>query len=307
VSPRARQPFPLVPRHRPAGLPFGTHRSVRRGAGSDVAATRPYRPGDRLAAIDWHATARLSAARDEAALVVREHFADEAVRAVVVCDRRPSMSLYPEDTPWLSKPRAAAAAAEAIVLSALASRGSVGYLDVAGGSEHWLQPAGGAKAWLIEERLRTATWDAPEDALERALAFLARSHADLGAGTFVFVISDFLAPPPAGAWLRATSRRWEIVPVVVQDPTWERGFPAVGGVTIPLADPHDSRVVDVRLTAREARARADEHEQRFRELVRGFAERGLEPVVLESSDPGDVDQTFVEWAALRRRDLRVRA
>ena len=30
---------------------------------------------------------------------------------------------------------------------------------------------------------------------------------------------------------------WDVVPVVVQDPVWERSFPDVGGVTLPLADP----------------------------------------------------------------------
>ena len=55
--------FPLIPRRRVLGLAFGGLHSARRGAGSDVAASRPYRPGDDVGKIDWPASARLSLAR----------------------------------------------------------------------------------------------------------------------------------------------------------------------------------------------------------------------------------------------------
>src|SRR5262249_12208582 len=76
--------FPLVPRWRPAGSPFGRLRASRRGLGSSVAGSRPYRPGDSLAAIDWKSSARLSSVHAEPEFLVREHFADEAPRVVMV-------------------------------------------------------------------------------------------------------------------------------------------------------------------------------------------------------------------------------
>src|SRR6185312_5469067 len=109
MDPRTRQPFPLVPRRRLAGLPFGASLSLHRGRGADVAGSRPYRRGDPLATIDWRASARLSTARGDDEFVVRERFADEAPRVVVLCDRRPSMALYPPPLPWLDKPAAARA------------------------------------------------------------------------------------------------------------------------------------------------------------------------------------------------------
>src|SRR3954471_16381448 len=114
-----RQPFPLVPRWRLTGLPFGEQPSVRRGPGSDVAGSRPYVPGDPVSSIDWYATARLSAARAREEFVVRERYEHEAPRVVVVCDRRPSMALYDESLPWLSKPPAVAAVVDSIVVSTL--------------------------------------------------------------------------------------------------------------------------------------------------------------------------------------------
>ena len=86
--------FPLIPRRRVLGLAFGGVRSVRRGLGSDVASTREYRPGYDVAWMDWAASARLSAARGSDEFIIRERFADEAPRVVVLADRRPSMSIH---------------------------------------------------------------------------------------------------------------------------------------------------------------------------------------------------------------------
>ena len=76
--------FPLVPRRRLIGLAFGAVTSVRRGTGSDVASSRPYQPGDDVDTIDWAASARLSYARGTDEFVVRERYAEEAPRVVIV-------------------------------------------------------------------------------------------------------------------------------------------------------------------------------------------------------------------------------
>src|SRR5579862_2630963 len=94
-----RTVFPLVPRYRVAGLPFGGTASLRRGHGSDVAGSRAYVRGDPLSTIDWRASARLSTARARDEFVVRERYAEEAPRVVVFSDLRPSMALYPEPFP----------------------------------------------------------------------------------------------------------------------------------------------------------------------------------------------------------------
>ena len=61
--------FPLVPRRRPVGSAFGRLRAARRGIGSSVATTRPYRPGDDPGAIDWKLSARLSSIRGDTAFI----------------------------------------------------------------------------------------------------------------------------------------------------------------------------------------------------------------------------------------------
>jgi Uncharacterized conserved protein (some members contain a von Willebrand factor type A (vWA) domain) len=114
--------FPLIPRRRVIGLAFGGVRSVRRGSGSDVAGSRRYVPGDNLAWIDWAASARLSAARDNDEFIVRELFADEAPHVVMVADRQPSMGIRSSPLRRLDKPEALLSSLELIAESARAVR-----------------------------------------------------------------------------------------------------------------------------------------------------------------------------------------
>jgi uncharacterized protein (DUF58 family) len=305
VPHRSRTTFPLVPRHRLAGLPFGVARSVRRGRGSDLAGSRPYAPGDPISTIDWRASARLSTARGDDEFIVRERFAEEAPQVVVLCDRRASMALYPRDSPWLSKPPAARTAAETIVQSGIAAHGAVGYLDYAGsagrdGDPFWLSPQARSPWDLIDDRQRSSDYDAAADSLARGLEFLARARRTLAAGTFVFVISDFVDPPPAAAWLGAEGRRWELVPVVIQDPTWEQSFPLLGPLLVPFADPQTGGLLEVRMTRREMRAWRARREQARKELLSSFASLDLDPVLLDTSEPEAVQDAFLEWAERRR-------
>ena len=301
---RERQTFPLVPRRRRLiGLPFGDLPSRRRGPGGETIGARPYESGDPVSTIDWFATARISATSGRDDFVVRDRSADEAPRVTLVCDRRPSMGIFPSSLPWLDKPRALVETATAIVASATAARSDVASLDLAGGEgPYWLPPGRRDRLWLMPERLGEATpFDAPEDNLEQALGFLGGLRSDLPPGTFLFVLSDFLVSPPAGVWVEALAHGWDVVPVVIQDPVWEQSFPPVGGVTIPVADPRSGNVALVRLTRRQAARRRREHEERHRLLLAELESLGLEPVVVGTSDPEAIDRAFIAWAELRRQ------
>jgi uncharacterized protein (DUF58 family) len=300
VPTRERQTFPLVPRRRLVGLPFGDLASRRRGHGSDVIGTRPYEIGDPVATIDWFASARLSAATGRDEFIVRDHAADEAPRVVLVCDRRPAMGIYDRSLPWLSKPAVVAEATSALVASAVVARADVACLDYADGEPYWLPPGRRDVPWFVQERQAAAAFGAGEDNLEHAFAFLGQLHSDLPTGSFVFVISDFLAPPPADAWLDAAAHGWDVVPVVIQDPVWEQSFPDIGSVAVPIADPRTGRARLIRLSRREARQRRRENEERHRRLLEELVSLDLEPIVLGTSDPFDIDRAFVEWAEVRR-------
>lgn len=288
--------FPLVPRRRVVGLAFGGVRSVRRGEGSDVAGSREYRPGDDVAWIDWAASARLSAARADDEFIVRELYADEAPRVVVLADRRPSMGIAATELRTLDKPAALRAVLELIGESARMARSLTGYLDYAEGEAFWQPPRSERHA---DRGALDRPFGAPEDTISRGLEHLREHKRDLPTQAFVFVVSDFLVPPDPYSWQRALEHRWEIVPVLLQDPLWESTFPDVGGITVPYADPESGRVVPVYLTRREARRLRDENEGRCAELTRIFRSFAIEPVVVDSHAPGDVLAAFLRWADLR--------
>jgi len=289
APPGAPRPFPLVPRRRFLGVQFGRRRTSRRGAGDEIAGTRPYRPGDPVATIHWAASARLSAARGSDEFVVREFFADQAPRVALVHDRRPGMAIHAPPSPWLDKRRVAETAGRLIAASAAAEHGEVVRVD---GPLH-----------TSEE----PPYDAPEDGLHRSLEALLRRPARLPSGSFVFVVSDFLVPVPAAVWTRLRSFRWDVVPVIVQDPVWEQSFPAVGGVVLPIADPATGRVEDVWMSSREARERKQANEQRLAELLERFRRLLFDPVLLDDDEPLRVAARFQAWAERRRRLAQVQA
>jgi uncharacterized protein (DUF58 family) len=279
----------LLPRRPVHGTPLGDMRSGRRGDGAELVGLRDYRRGDDLRRLDHRASARASRARGEDVLFVREFYAEEAARVVVVLDGRPSMQLFPAGLPWLDKREAVRQIVKLVVDSAFEARAPVACL--AGGE--WWPPARRPKA----EEWQRGAGAAP------ALEELARKPR-LGKGTFVFIVSDFLEPPSNDDWWKLLARGWDPVPVVVQDPVWEQSFPDVAGVPFPVAEADGSRTRLVRVSRREARALGAAHEARFRTTLERLRSLTLEPVCVGAADPGSVQLAFHRWSASRGGRLR---
>jgi uncharacterized protein (DUF58 family) len=247
--------------------------------------------------IDWPASAKLSRARGNDELVVRVHYADEAPRVVVVCDRSPSMSLFPSGWPWLEKEEAVRVILKLVADSALAAQAYTGYLDHATGAPYWTPPK---SQRTLHELDVNRGFGAPADAASRGLEQLLRHTRDAPAGTFVFVVSDYLAPPSRELWLRAIARRWDVVPVVVQDPVWEQSFPDVSRILVPFADPQSGRQAYSEFTTSEVEARRSSNESRRTQLVRTLRGLDLEPVLVDRSDVRSVFAAFIAWVERRR-------
>src|SRR5207247_6334443 len=117
------------------------------------------------------------------------------------------------------------------------------------------------------------------DGLARSLALLVRRRAALPVGTFVFVVSDFIEPPPARLWRLLGSLGWDVTPLVVQDPVWEQSFPRVDGVVLPFSEPGSSARSEIWIGARDAERLRAANERRLAETIGGFRRLGLDPVV----------------------------
>lgn len=309
--------IPLYPRRRLVGTTSGGATSIRRGGRADTASSRPYRPGDHFRSIDWKASARLSSARDDDEFIVRERHAEEMPAVVIVADRRPGMALYPEELPWLHKPEALRVVSQLLIRSALNHRALVAYVDVAthpgeteAGAVFWRAPRSEANAWLPGLREGIDGWfaerfDAPDDNVTRALDFLATRRSAVPIGSFVFVLSDFMVSPPGDVWSQALGRGWDVVPVIVQDPVWEQSFPDIEGVLISLADADGGAPQRVRLGRRQVAERRAENEERLAGLRADLIRLGLEPVLVSSAKPVDVQAVFLDWAQTRLEVGRV--
>jgi uncharacterized protein (DUF58 family) len=299
AAPARRRTFPLVPRRPLAGTAFGSVRSSRRGAGTDVVGSRPYAPGDRLASIDWAASARLSTATGGDDFVVRQTRADDAPEVIVAVDRSPSMALAPADLPFLSKPAAVREVVAAIVASARAARAEIGWLDVGPGGTQWIAPKNVVSEAFVAGTL-ARPHDAPAGSVGEALRALARHQVDARPGTFVFLVSDFLAPPPRSAWLPLLRRGLDPVPVRVQDPVWEASFPDAAGVLLPVGDPAGGRAAGIVLTPAQVRSRRDANEVRHAGLLAELRGLGVDVVDVDDAAAAAVDAAFARWAARRR-------
>jgi uncharacterized protein (DUF58 family) len=298
-----RLAFPLITRRRLAGSPFGTRRSMRRGRGGETSGTRPYVPGDPIATIEWAASARLSAAHGVDEFIVREQFDERAPVVSIVLDQRPSMGIYPAASPWLDKPAVAEIAARAILASADDARAAVAVFDASPARSPVLEPARGRRQ-LVLGRLERAEFAAPPGALDDALARLAHTPRAVAAGSFVFLISDFLGALDGTSRARLRRLAADVVPVIAQDPTWERSFPDVPGVLLPVVDATTGEWRPVRLSRSETRARRQAHEQRYDELIGRFRRAGMDPVTIDDAAPERIHRAFLAWAERRARALR---
>jgi uncharacterized protein (DUF58 family) len=298
-----RLAFPLISRQRVIGTPFGTRRSRRRGRGGETAGTRPYVPGDPIATIEWAASARLSAAHGVDEFIVREQFAEEAPVVAIVLDQRPSMGIYGSPTPWLDKRAAAESAARVILASADEARATVAFVDRAPAAPLLLAPARG-RSQTVLSRVERAAFTAPPGALDDALARLRHRRPALPRGSFVFVVSDFLVAFRAVSWGSLARLGADVVPVIVQDPTWERSFPPLPGVLLPVVDAETGRSLPVRLTRREVGMRREANELRYAALVRTLRTAGMDPVTIDDASVEGVHRAFLTWAERRRRSLR---
>jgi uncharacterized protein (DUF58 family) len=260
-------------------------------------------PGDPIATIEWAASARLSAAHGVDEFIVREQFAEEAPVVAIVLDQRPSMGIYGSPTPWLDKRAAVESAARVILASADEARATVAFVDRAPAASLLLAPARG-RSQTVLSRVARAAFTAPRSALDDALARLRQRRPALSPGSFVFVISDFLVPFRAVSWASLARLGADVVPVIVQDPTWERSFPPLPGVLLPVVDVETGRSLPVRLTPHEVRTRRDANELRYAGIVQTLRRAGMDPVTIDDAAVEGVHRTFLTWAQRRRRSLR---
>ena len=212
------------------------------------------------------------------------------------------MAICPPGIPFLHKDAAAAVALELIEDSVAESRGLIGLLEFDGrdGVVGWCPPASGRRTLAAVDHEVPAARRAQPTASRRCSSSSRSIAAPFPSASFVFVLSDFIEPTPLATWEWALDRGWDVVPVVIQDPIWEQGFPDVDRLVLPLVGRGRPRA---RRPAREGRVAALARAARgaARALVDGLAlARHRAACSSREEDREHVFGAFLDWSTERQ-------
>lgn len=231
------------------GLVPGDFRAHGRGFGTELAAVRPYQPGDDVRHIDWNATARTTVPH------VRERVPERAIDTHLLLDVSPSMAFGTAD-----RRKADVAEGVALAVAHIATRHAnrLGVMTFGGNDTVRSAPRGGRLGLLLALRAaRTDVADstdvsAADTSAARALRLVAGTGSRRG---LVVVVSDFRGPRD---WLRpmaAAAQRHDVLAVEIRDPR-EDELVDVGQLT--LIDSETGREVRVDTSSTKLRRRFSE-------------------------------------------------
>jgi uncharacterized protein (DUF58 family) len=239
----------------------GIHPSAARGTGTDFAELRPVAPGDRLADVNWLASARRARGpyprRTTADLVVSVRHPERTGDVVLLLDTLADDRV--DAAPWLPT---AAAAAWSVARAHLAAHDRVGVVAL-GGYPRWVAPSvGRAARYAVLDALLSAqaSWSAVDRTLTGTPVHL------LPPGALVVAISPLHDPRFAAAAIDLRRQGRDVAVVALDASAWLpplTGTQALAGRLWTLA--LENRIADLeragvpvaRWQARAARARAD--------------------------------------------------
>jgi uncharacterized protein (DUF58 family) len=215
------------------GLLQGDYRTLRRGAGIDVADLREYVPGDDVRHIDWNVTARLDTP------YVRSFLEDRDLTAWLLLDRSPSMGFGPSE-----RPKETVLIEVATALSRLLTRGGnrVGAILFNNTIERTVPPRNGRTHVL---RL-THHLLQPADVTNTSTDLTQLLNAGAGVArrrSLIFVVSDFISEPGWERPLAQLTERHEVVAIRLVDPH-EMELPNAGVIVVEDAETGELLSVD---------------------------------------------------------------
>ncbi len=246
------------------------------GAGAELAAIRPYQPGDDVRHIDWNVTARLREPH------VRVHVGERALTAWLVLDTSPSMAFGTVQRRKLDVAEGVALAVGHVATRRGNRLGVMAFGDA--DAPRVLRPQQGRLGLLaLLAQLRAADaaahpegtpGDHPAGLTDVAgrLTGLARARG------LVVIVSDFRGPRDWEPHLRTLRARHGVLAIEIRDPR-ELELPAMGDVW--FTDPETGRQLVVNTSRRKVRKRFKEAAAAEREEVAAALRRaGADHLVL---------------------------
>jgi uncharacterized protein (DUF58 family) len=246
----------------------GEYHSVFKGRGMEFAEVRPYQPGDDVRTIDWNVTARMGAP------YVKRYVEERDLTVFLAVDVSGSLDF---GSRAILKRELAAEVAALLAFAAIRNQDRVGAALVSDRLELFLPP----------RRRRTHVLRLVREVLTGHAAGPTDLEAGLGATlsalkrrSVLFVLSDFLDTPYAGA-LKAAAARHDLIVLEIVDPRDDE-LPSVGPVVLRDAETGRLEMVDGR---RLAKRHGVERRRQRAELRRLTRRLGVDHLELRTDRP----------------------
>ncbi|HUO85853.1 MAG TPA: DUF58 domain-containing protein, partial [Thermoanaerobaculia bacterium] len=240
----------------------GEYHSVFKGRGMEFAEVRPYQPGDDVRTLDWNVTARMGEP------YVKRYVEERDLTVFLAVDVSGSLDF---GSRAILKRELAAEVAALLAFAAVRNQDRVGAALVSDRLELFLPPRRRRTHVLrLVREVLTGSSSGPTD-LD---AGLAATLAALKRRSVLFVLSDFVATPYAGA-LKAAAARHDVIVLEIVDPR-DEALPAVGPVVLRDAETGAAAVVDGRRHGRRHAAQRREERDELRRLTRRLGVDHLE-------------------------------
>jgi len=236
----------------------GQYQSVFKGRGMAFDEVRQYQPGDDIRLIDWNVSARMND-------VYVKQFVEEREMTVMLVVDMSASSLF--GTGEQIKREVAAEMAAVVAFSAIKNNDRVGLIIFTDRVEKFVPPKKGKKHVLrVISEILSYQPESQRTDLAAGLQFLGRVTKRRAV---VFMLSDFISPPPEGVSpnprlhavpremehaLKVVARKHDLIPVTITD-ALEEELPRLGLINLQDLESGEELIFDS--GGPEARAYAD--------------------------------------------------
>lgn len=264
----------------------GQYQSVFKGRGMSFDEVRVYTPGDDPRTIDWNVTARTGEPH------VKVYTEERELSVLILMDCSGNMEF---GTRGAQKRRVAARLAAMMAFSAIKNGDRVGLITFGGEVQKYIPPKKGRTHVLrLIDEILTEEGDQRAANLNEALEFLNKVTRRK---VVTFLISDFLTPEPFSHALNVSSRRHDLIPLVLTDPA-EEELAKVGLLSVEDAASGELSFYDV--SGRGASAYRQAQAARDEELQTLFKRAGVAHIRVRTDD-SDYAAPLVNYFKIRAR------
>ena len=267
----------------------GEYLSIFKGQGIEFAEVRQYIPGDDVRSIDWNVSAKTGST------FVKKFNEERELTLLIACDVSASLMF---GSLGRLKSEIATELAAVFAFSATHNNDKVGLLLFSDKIELYIPPKKGRRHVLrIIRELLAFTPKSKGTNIGFALESI--NHLIRRSGILV-LISDFKTELDYSKPFKLTARKFDLVPVVIQDKI-EMALPKAR-VFINLEDLEGEGQVLLNLASSFAKEITDKHIKELDEAKLLFTKSGLEYIMIQDGDK--ISDTLVSFFKRRARKLR---